>query len=326
MAAVTAVGLQIATGVLITYPWEVIETTYKVTYQPKRSDQAVADEKTSNLATVSKYTNSWNVASRIVQKEGYLGLLRGLLPSFTLTALYSFSLDLLSQAAFQTIQVNTPFQFLILRESTTAFTRAAFSPLTTLVTRFIARPEARRVVPGPLAFHPGAIYRACTSDAESGADAGKSGSLKALYTYNPRVMLLEASASLTAGLANSLLVPPLVQLLYTFGSGSFLQLNSEGWQQVGMLACVASTGVLARLVNLALDTVSKRLQVQASHGSDDGIVCLRPMPYRGIRNAFARIVEEEGATSLFRGCGLYALSSTTLAGLSVLVAVAEGQV
>ena len=68
---------------------------------------------------------------------------------------------------------------------------------------------------------------------------------------------------------------------------------------VDILVIGSLSGMLAQTVTYPLDSIKKRLQAQAGH---DPRLCHTVVQYRGIRDCFQQVVQQEGPGALFRGC------------------------
>ena len=78
---IAVVGLQVASGILLTYPLTVTDTVFKTSYQP------IAEIGKSSSPVLIE--NTWQAAQRVANKDGWVGLLRGAVPFFGYTLLYS---------------------------------------------------------------------------------------------------------------------------------------------------------------------------------------------------------------------------------------------
>ncbi len=308
--SIAVVGLQIASGILLTYPLQVADNVFKTTYQPVKGLRKVT------------YNNTLEAAQKVVSRDGYLGLLRGFVPYFGYTLLYSTGFETFYQV-YQRVPFHNlgPLGALAARDFAIAAWRGFLQPVSTLITRFIVRPSARAQVPGPLAFDPRAIWNA-TTDAEERSAPYK--------LFKPSIMGLETLAALTSSIANSLVAVPVTEIFYALVNRGITKLNRDDWKQVAQLATVASVGILVRFGNIALETVSKRLQAQSSSGSgakttaesaagagSADVSVLRPTPYSGPIDAFQRIVDEEGVQGLFHGWGVQIGGTVGVAALTV---------
>ena len=74
---IAVVGLQIASGILLTYPLQVADNVFKVTYQPIKGLRQLT------------YTNTLEAGQGVTNQDGAAGLVRGFVPYFAYTLLYS---------------------------------------------------------------------------------------------------------------------------------------------------------------------------------------------------------------------------------------------
>ncbi|KDN41677.1 hypothetical protein K437DRAFT_258164 [Tilletiaria anomala UBC 951] len=340
--SLAVVGLQLASGIALTYPLQVADTVFKVTYQPLSG------------TTVGKhiyYQNTLQAANGLIQRDGYIGLLRGVVPFFGYTVLYSSGFETFYQLYRRLPLQSTPLGFVAAQDFALAAWRAVLSPLSTLITRLIVRPTAYAQLATSSdssssstlatlgAADPRAFWNATTDAAERAAP---------YKLFKPAVMVLELLASLTGNIANSLVSVPITEIFIALaGTGAgrgISRLSKDEWKTIGTLASVAAAGIAVRFVNVALETISKRLQAQqssedssvidgvkeaalsAAGAASSALVVLRPKPYSGPIDAFNRILNEEGYRGLFHGWGVQIGGTAAVAAATVGLARFNGRI
>ncbi|KAN0059648.1 hypothetical protein ACQY0O_008219 [Thecaphora frezii] len=346
MSTVAAVGLQVAAGTLLTYPYELCDLSYKANYQPLLSSPSASS--TSSSTHGVKLTSLFSTLKHhlFTSPQGAFELFRGVLPYLAYTVTYStffpayLSLfrrivpapvlgvptgvvwrDALPFEAHQTLAVST--------------WRVLLQPLTTFFYRVLLAPGSRKlapILPSLKALWNATTYTVALPSPSSSSSSSqsvkeakqtaekaatrvsKSGIASLLL---PSVSLLEFAHGIVSGAANLVIAQAGLPIL-TYIAPHHFPASPRGFGFDLLNASVwALGGVALRLSALALRTVAIRLSVQdiaatnnnnGSQASDSEAsekrasqIALRPTRYAGIRDAFASIVREEGASALVRG-------------------------
>ena len=288
-----SVGIPAGLNAFLIHPGTVMDIIHKVNFQPRltyrlstdlnaESDDEIYRRWCRESDEHPRYASIFHVAHAIIHEDGFSGLMRGAFDS----AFLHFLQPIVAQGLMRYLaskrllglsedRDTIEFSELLVRACCVGITRTMFQQSTALVTRLIAQPSARKEI--------------------QGADALTAMRLEK-EAHEVRLHGLEFLVGLCESLAGQLSIIALVRLFRDPAGREF-----GGWraQIVEIPLGLAGAGIM-QLLHLALDTVSKRLQVQSTSVAEDGIVRLRPELYRGPIHAIFTIAHEEGWSALVR--------------------------
>ncbi|EPQ29649.1 uncharacterized protein PFL1_02869 [Pseudozyma flocculosa PF-1] len=289
MSVIAAVGLQVATSALVTYPYEVTEVTYKANYQPLPNSPAALSAPGSVRLTSLYSTLKHHLLS---SPQGAFELLRGAVPSFLYSVAYVSLFPAyasLFNAVLPTPTLGAPtgvvwrdaLPFEAHRALATSTWRVVLQPLTSLLYRTLLAPGCRELA--PIFPSVSALWNASTRTTSAHhVDTSSSSSSRAATEAKQRVN--EASDRVAQSGVASLFLPS-VSLL-EFGHGILSAAANLVVAQAGLpilsyaapqhfppsprgfgfdvlnAALWALGGVALRLSAMAFRTVSIRLSVQ----------------------------------------------------------------